>query len=208
MAKLVLYVTNPKVEDMFLIPSIINENSDQVIVVTSKVEVQEKLTNNDIDLIICDRATFLLTKEQINLVEGNCFNIHPSFLPHNRGYHPNFWSAYDQTPSGVTIHNIDPNIDSGKIVAQTRIHFKDRETLRTSYYKLRELSVSLFKSIYPCISEGLCLESLIDNPSNIGRTNYKADFEGVYESLPKGWDTTIAEVQSLALKVNFKRKED
>ena len=143
MSKVVLYSSNHNVKDLFRVPNIIESAGDKVLIARDRKEVNEVLDNNSIDLIICDRQSFLLTSEQIKQVENNCYNIHPSFLPYNRGYHPNFWSAYDNTPAGTTIHNINPNIDSGSIVAQTLIYFDDNETLKTSYLKLRELSIIL-----------------------------------------------------------------
>ena len=207
MCKIVLYSSNHKVKDLYTLPSIIESAGDKVLISRDRNEVNEALDNNPIDLIICDRQSFLLTSDQIKQVKNNCYNIHPSFLPYNRGYHPNFWSAYDNTPSGTTIHNINPNIDSGRIVAQTLIYFDDNETLKTSYLKLRELSVSLFKTVYPSIREGLDQTKLISNPSNIGITNYKSDFEGILETLPNKWETSLGYIRNLSKTVEFKRRE-
>jgi len=47
------------------------------------------------------------------------FNLHPSMLPEYRGAVPEFWQLDDGlTSGGVTIHRIDPGIDTGPIVAQ------------------------------------------------------------------------------------------
>ncbi len=54
-------------------------------------------------------------------------NLHISFLPWNRGAHPNFWSFYDDTPKGVTIHLIDEGIDTGAIIYQKEITFDRNE---------------------------------------------------------------------------------
>ncbi len=65
-------------------------------------------------------------------------NLHLSYLPYNRGAHPNFWSFYDQTPSGVTIHLVDVGIDTGGIVCQKLVDFDDREiTFVDTYKRLR-----------------------------------------------------------------------
>ena len=47
----------------------------------------------------------------------NCFpqgiiNLHPSFLPYNKGKNSNVWPLVDGTPAGVTIHRLDESIDS------------------------------------------------------------------------------------------------
>ena len=55
--------------------------------------------------------------------KNNIINLHISYLPYNRGAHPNFWSFVENTPSGVSIHQVDSGIDTGKIVIQKQINF-------------------------------------------------------------------------------------
>jgi len=50
-------------------------------------------------------------------------NLHIGYLPYNRGTHPNFWSFVDNTPAGVTIHEIDEGIDTGPIIFQRYVNF-------------------------------------------------------------------------------------
>jgi methionyl-tRNA formyltransferase len=45
-------------------------------------------------------------------------NLHISLLPWNKGSHPVFWALFDQTPLGVSIHEIDEGLDTGPIIAQ------------------------------------------------------------------------------------------
>ncbi len=202
----VLYVTNKKVSDKYLIPSIIENTGDQVHIALGKKDTNEGIMEIKPDLVICDRATFLLTADQINLLNGKAYNVHPSFLPYNRGYHPNFWSHFDGTPSGVTIHCIDANIDSGKIIAQAQIYFSDNETLRSSYYSLRKLSVELFRQTYQTIRNIKDASGLIPNNTKLGTIKYKADFGNMMENLPNGWDTKIEYVRKLKEKLKKSHK--
>ena len=48
---------------------------------------------------------------------------------------------------------------------------------------------------------------LILNPSNVGITNYRSDFEGILEKLPKKWDTSLGYIRNLSKTVEFKRRE-
>lgn len=48
-------------------------------------------------------------------------NLHISLLPWNKGSHPVFWALFDQTPLGVSIHEIDAGLDTGPIVAQKEV---------------------------------------------------------------------------------------
>ena len=74
------------------------------------------------DLIISFGYRHIIPNEAIN---DYCpiINLHISFLPFNRGSHPNFWSHFDDTPSGVTIHLIDKGIDTGKYLYQKKVFF-------------------------------------------------------------------------------------
>jgi methionyl-tRNA formyltransferase len=50
-----------------------------------------------------------------------CLNAHPSLLPDNRGPDPFFWTFHaGATDSGVTIHLMDADLDTGPILIQSR----------------------------------------------------------------------------------------
>ncbi len=58
----------------------------------------------------------------LELPRFGCLNLHPSLLPAYRGPEPLFWIAYhDERETGVTLHFLDEGVDSGDIVAQSRI---------------------------------------------------------------------------------------
>lgn len=72
-------------------------------------------------------------------------NLHISYLPWNKGDNPNFWSFIDNTPKGVSIHFIDPGIDTGDILLQKKVEFDEpKETLESSYNKLHKEIQDLF----------------------------------------------------------------
>ncbi len=55
-----------------------------------------------------------------------CLNLHPSLLPAYRGPEPLFWIArHDERVTGVTLHRLSEQADSGDIVAQTRFERPD-----------------------------------------------------------------------------------
>ena len=98
---------------------------------------------------------------------NDILNLHISYLPFNKGAHPNFWSFAENTPSGVTIHKINKKIDSGNIIYQKILDFE----LNKNKKKLT------FKDTYSVlISE---IEGLfIDNIKNILNNNYE-EFEQI-----------------------------
>ena len=48
---------------------------------------------------------------------------------------PNLWSFYEGFPPGITIHELDSNFDTGKILLQKKINFKKLKikTLKTTH---------------------------------------------------------------------------
>jgi methionyl-tRNA formyltransferase len=114
------------------------------------VEVRDdkilSLPNIEYDCIISYGYRHKISKEIIGSVHRRAINLHISYLPWNRGANPNYWSWYDNTPKGVTIHYIDEQFDTGDIIVQKQVDFSNVEplTLRTTYQKLSDEIEDLF----------------------------------------------------------------
>jgi len=97
---------------------------------------------------------YILKKDFLSLFPHGCLNLHPAFLPYNRGQYPNVWSIVEGTPSGVTLHYIDEGIDTGDIVAQRAVLVEPQDTGETLYRKLEQESVALFQKEWPRVCAG------------------------------------------------------
>ena len=137
------------------------------------------------DLIISFGYRYVLKKEIIDSASCPIFNLHISYLPYNRGTHPNFWSFYENTPSGVTIHLVDEGIDTGPIVYQKYVNFDRQEiTYKQTYYRLIEEIEMLFITNLDDILNG----NWVAKPQ-LGRGTFHK-----FKDLPKeftGWDSKI-----------------
>ena len=89
------------------------------------------------DIIISFGYRRIIKNQIINKTKRPIINLHMSYLPHNRGSHPSFWSIIDNTPIGITIHEINKGIDTGKIILQKKFFIN---------YKKKKFST--FKKIY------------------------------------------------------------
>ena len=87
-------------------------------------------------LVISFGYKYLIPKETINSCNCDIINLHISYLPWNRGAHPNFWSFYDDTISGVTIHLINEGIDKGNIIYQKKISFNTKNHTFSDTYNI------------------------------------------------------------------------
>jgi len=108
-----------------------------------------KALNPDIGLSVL--FDYLLPPEFIEIFPSGIINLHPSYLPYNRGNYPNVWSIVEGTPSGVTLHYIDEGVDTGDIIAQKEVLVEPIDTGETLYRKLERESVRLFQEIWPLI---------------------------------------------------------
>ena len=82
----------------------------------------------------------IISKKQILNSTAPIINLHISYLPWNKGAHPNFWSHFDCTPSGVTIHEIDEGVDTGNIIVQKYVNFEKSEITFSQTFKRLERS--------------------------------------------------------------------
>tara|TARA_B100000686_G_scaffold355323_2_gene472637 strand:+ start:993 stop:1541 length:549 start_codon:yes stop_codon:yes gene_type:complete len=165
-----------------LIEFLINRNHE----VTNSSNKIENISGYD--LVISFGYRYIFKDCQLNSLRRPIINLHISYLPFNRGSHPNFWAHYEGTPSGVTIHEIDAGIDTGPIIFQKKISFNDPKiTLKESYGVLISEVENLF----------------IQNISSIEMKNYdeltKRE-EGTYHKksdLPEWveWDMPIGDIK-------------
>ena len=79
---------------------------------------------NDADLIISFGYRKIINKKILKISNRPILNLHISYLPYNRGSHPNFWSFITNSPKGVTIHEMNEKIDMGNIVFRKKVFFK------------------------------------------------------------------------------------
>ena len=93
--------------------------------------------SDEYDLIVSFGYRYIIKPDQIMNSSAPILNLHIAYLPWNKGSHPNFWSHFDCTPSGVTIHLIDDGIDTGPIAFQKYVNFsKDEITFADTYCRL------------------------------------------------------------------------
>lgn len=127
--------------------------------VNSNCEVwhtQEKIQSTEgFDFVISFGYQHILMKTIIESSKAPIINLHISYLPWNRGAHPNFWSFFDCTPSGVSIHLIDEGVDTGPILYQRYVNFVKEQTTFSLTYKQLILEIeSLFRENLPSIIAG------------------------------------------------------
>ena len=86
------------------------------------VDFENTIKNYQPDLLITAHFQKLLRKELISIPKLGCINLHPSLLPLYRGMSPQHWPIIKgDVETGVTVHYIEEDIDTGNILVQKRI---------------------------------------------------------------------------------------
>lgn len=160
-----------------------------------------KLTSAQVDflspsLIISYNYGYIIPPEIIKQVNNKIINLHISYLPWNKGSDPNFWSFIEDTPKGVTIHQLSEELDGGNILLQKRVYFDEkRETFKTTYDILNYEIVKLLQLNWQKIKKA----SIFAYPQ-IGAGSYHSRKEliGFLSGELIDWEETI---------YNFKRRK-
>lgn len=142
-------------------------------------------------IIISYNYKHIIDSEVINYMKGEIFNLHISLLPWNRGASPNYWSFVENTPKGVTIHQIDEGLDTGDIVVQEEIFFDEKtESFSSTYEKLNEKIVQLFIQNWKDIKNGTYR---LSKQTGKGSFHMIKDFNQFTKAVVVDWDENIAE---------------
>ena len=163
------------------------------VVLTYDKKINLKILNKiNPDLIISYNYRHIIKKDILE--KYKIINLHISYLPYNRGAHPNVWAYIDKTPVGVSIHYINEGIDTGDIIAQKRVVVDKSETLKTSYKKLHFHIQMLFKSIYYKINKIRPKKQKLEGTFHLSK-------ELEYIVFSKGWNTKIEELINANRKI-------
>jgi methionyl-tRNA formyltransferase len=83
----------------------------------------------EVDIILNIHSLFVINKEVVSAPRIGCFNMHPGPLPRYAGLNAPSWAIYrGETSHGVTIHKMEPGIDTGPVVYQELFDIDDADT--------------------------------------------------------------------------------
>ena len=132
-------------------------------------EQLETITKLDIDFIVSAGYDHRIPEHIIDHPHEACINVHPSYLPYNRGKDPNVWSIVEGTPAGVSIHLVEPDLDTGPVIAQMRVPTDFSDTGLDLHQRLEDAQIECFKQAWPDIKPG---EFEVDPQSETDATSH------------------------------------
>ena len=94
-----------------------------------------------------------------------CINCHPAALPKYRGVKPIFWAMLDGASEiGVTVHTMEPTIDTGRIVEQRVLPLREGSSLLENYYRAYAVAGDVIADALDRLSELRGVEGLPQIP--------------------------------------------
>jgi methionyl-tRNA formyltransferase len=124
-------------------------------------ETADWIREQDVDLLLNVHSLYLIAGEVVGAPRIGSFNLHPGPLPEYAGLNTPSWAIYNgEEQHGVTVHWMEPGVDTGDIAYQSRFDLTDSDT---------GLSVSA-----RCVREGVplverLLETAAEDPGGIPR---------------------------------------
>lgn len=189
---IIYYYTNRDKLGDLSIPDFLKEKGHEVIIDFIRPEISW-LREKKIHFIISDRARYLIRQDVIDYMPNKIINLHPSFLPWCKGYHPILAGIINNQCLGVTIHQINAGIDTGHVLLQKPIFVEHDDTLATLYDKHREALTNLLKTNLPKLLNAQ-IKPKIQHPL-LGSFHYKNQFNKVIEKLPLEWNSSVSWVR-------------
>ena len=186
----ILFLTNNK-DSLALFEWLKGAEPDKEIYVISNKINLEMIKQLQPEFIVSYNYKHIVPADVLEYMQGRAVNLHVSLLPYNRGSSPNFFSFLDNTPKGVTIHEMTAGLDKGRILCQKELVFdEEQETFASSYNKLQQEIMELFKENWEAIHARKC-EGFW--PQDKGTYHTMKELEEFRAEHPFAWSEKIAE---------------
>ena len=126
------------------------------VLVTSHIKRLPRLLRGlEPDLIFVAGFPWRLPPELITLPRLGSINTHPALLPSYRGPDPFFWQMMNgETETGLTTHRIEPEFDTGPILAQVRVPILPDDDFASIQARLFPLAPGLFAQALAAVAAG------------------------------------------------------
>lgn len=152
-------------------------------------EVINFIKTLNVDYIIGIHFPYIISEELLNLPKIGFLNLHPAYLPYNKGWHTPSWAIIDQTPYGATLHFMSEELDAGDIIYQEEVSVLSHDTANSLYKKVLKKEFEVFiKSFEDLVKlQPNRIQQIIEGTSHV-----KKDLE---------------EIQKIDLEKNYKGRD-
>ena len=108
-------------------------------------KVIEELEEEKIELVVLAGFMRILSDPFVEKYAGRMMNIHPAILPSFKGAH-GIKDAFEHgvKVTGVTVHFVTSELDSGPIILQEKVEIREDDTLDTLEERIHEVEHRLY----------------------------------------------------------------
>lgn len=129
------------------------------LVVATNMEVSSSMflvnlcESHSVQFVILAGYLRLIPTDFVRFFKGRIINIHPSLLPKfgGKGMYGDFVHLAvlneKETETGISIHFVDEQFDTGQVIAQFKCLIEPSETIATLKEKIRQLEYDYFPSV-------------------------------------------------------------
>lgn len=117
-------------------------------------ESVEVLRSLGLDFIFGIHFPYIIRKPVLEASRHGFVNLHPAWLPYNRGWHTPSWAILEGTPVGATLHFMSEAVDEGDVIARKQVEVKPWDTAHGLYQRLLEAEYQLFVETLPLLASG------------------------------------------------------
>lgn len=109
-----------------------------------EIDFIHKIRQLDADIAVVCSFNKKFPPELLKSVKGGFVNCHPSLLPDYRGANPySNVIINDEKETGITLHFMDENFDTGNIIVQKKVLIENKETMGTLFNRMNYLCAEL-----------------------------------------------------------------
>jgi methionyl-tRNA formyltransferase len=142
------------------------------------------------DYILSVHFPYLFIEPIIAIPKVGTLNLHPAFLPFNRGWHTPSWAIIERTPIGATLHWVDKGVDSGDIALQRTVAIRPDDTANSLYQRLLQAELELLVLAIPLLQA----RRLPRQPQQTGGSFHRKSDLAVVQQLDLAKNVPIGEV--------------
>ena len=122
--------------------------------------------------VVLVNGTRIIKSNVLHCVDAAFINTHAGITPMYRGVHGGYWALWNEDPKnfGVTIHIVDPGVDTGRPLRQIRAQPLQEDTFYT----------------YPLLQQAMALTTIKDLLSNLPHS-LKSEEQHYTNAISKQW---------------------
>lgn len=137
-----------------------------------EIDFLHKIRKLNADIAVVSSYNRKFPIEFLKSIKGGFVNCHPSLLPKYRGGNPySHVIINNEKETGITLHYMDENFDTGNIIAQKKVEIEANETMGTLFNRLNYICAEFLAEF---------LEKFETNHKFIGYPQP----EGIFETAP------------------------